>query len=72
MGLMMEVVDDEYRGRVMSAFMMNFGLMPLGVLPAGLIADVLGGQAAIGILGVMLLTAATAVLLTQKRLRSFQ
>ena len=29
MGLMMEVSDDRYRGRVMSVFMMNFGLMPL-------------------------------------------
>ena len=32
MGLIMEVVEDQYRGRVMSVFMMNFGLMPLGVL----------------------------------------
>ena len=39
MGLIMEVSDDRFRGRVMSVFMMNFGLMPLGVLPAGLAAD---------------------------------
>ena len=56
----------------MSVFMMNFGLMPLGVLPAGLIADVLGIQAVVGILGGILLLVAAAVLLTQKRLRSFQ
>ena len=72
MGLIMEVVDDQYRGRVMSVFMMNFGLMPLGVLPAGLIADVLGIQTVIAILGGVLLLVAAAVLLTQKRLRSFQ
>ena len=33
--LIIEEVEDRYRGRVMSVFMMNFGLMPLGVLPAG-------------------------------------
>ena len=53
MGLIMEVVEDQYRGRVMSVFMMNFGLMPLGVLPAGMIADLLGGQMAIGLLGAL-------------------
>ncbi len=72
MGLIMEVVEDQYRGRVMSVFMMNFGLMPLGVLPAGLIADALGGQMAIGILGILMILVTLAILLTQKRLRSFQ
>lgn len=67
--LIMEGVDDKYRGRVMSAFMMTFGVMPLGVLPAGFIADKLGGQAAIGILAVLLLTFTTVILLTQQRLR---
>ena len=70
--LVMEVSDDEYRGRVWSVFMMNFGLMPLGVLPAALIAEYYGGQVAIGILaGLMLLVSAT-VLITQKQLRRFQ
>ena len=32
----------------MSVFMMNFGLMPLGVLPAGLAADVIGGKGRYG------------------------
>ncbi len=72
MGLIMEVVEDQYRGRVMSVFMMNFGLMPLGVLPAGMIADALGGQTAIGLLGILLILVTLAILLTQKRLRSFQ
>ena len=72
MGLIMEVVDDRYRGRVMSVFMMNFGLMPLGVLPAGLATDALGGETVAAIMGVMLLLVAAAVLLTQRRLRSFQ
>ena len=67
--LIMEQVDDQYRGRVMSIYMMNFGLMPLGVLPAGLIADAWGGQTAIGILAGLLLAITVVVLLTQKRLR---
>ena len=72
MGLIMEVVDDQYRGRVMSVFMMNFGLMPLGVGPAGLIAEEYGGQWMAAILGALLIVVALAVLLTQKQLRQFQ
>lgn len=67
--LIMEEVEDQYRGRVMSVFMMNFGLMPLGVLPTGLLADYIGPQPAIGLLGVLMLITATVVILTQKRLR---
>ena len=49
--LILEVVEDQYRGRVMSVFMMNYGLMPLGVLPASLAIEALGGQMAVAILG---------------------
>ena len=69
MALTMEEVEDQYRGCVMSVFMMNFGLMPLGVLPAGLVAEFLGGQAAAGLLGGLLLAATVYILITQKRLR---
>ena len=65
----MEEVEDRYRGRVMSVFMLNFGLMPLGVLPAGTLAEYLGGQAMVGILAVLLLGVTTLVLVTQRRLR---
>ena len=67
--LIMEEVEDKYRGRVMSVFMMNIGLMPLGVLPTGLLSDYIGPQPAIGLLGILLLITATVVLVTQKRLR---
>ena len=70
--LAMEVVEDQYRGRVMSVFMMNFGLMPLGVLPIGLVADAYGGQAAVGILGVLLLAVSAVLLMTQGQLRRMQ
>ena len=67
--LIMEEVDDGYRGRVMSVFMMNFGLIPLGVLPAAAVAEWLGGQVAVGILAVLLLVVSSIVLVTQKQLR---
>ena len=72
MGLIMEVSDNRYRGRVMSVFMMNFGLMPLSVLPAGLAADIIGERAVMGVLGIGLIAVAACVLATQKRLRSLQ
>ncbi len=36
-------ITDEVRGRVMSVYMMTFGLMPLGALPAGSLGRVPGG-----------------------------
>jgi MFS family permease len=70
--LIMEIVDDRYRGRVMSVFMMNFGLMPLGVLPAGYAIEHMGGQATVAILGAGVIVVAAAILLTQKKLREFE
>jgi len=68
--LIMEVTEDQYRGRVMSVYMMNFGLMLLALLPAGLLIDVLNGQAVIGMLAGALLLVTTVVMVTQPRLRS--
>ncbi len=56
----------------MSIFMLNFGLMPLGVLPAGILADYLGGQAVVGTLGLLLIVITALVLVTQKQLRRVQ
>jgi MFS family permease len=70
--LVMEEVDERYRGRVMSVYMMTFGLMPLGMLPAGLVADWLGGQVAIGILAVLLFLTTVGVMVSQARLRTLQ
>ena len=67
--LIMEEVEDRYRGRVMSVFMLNFGLMPLGVLPAGTAAEYIGGQAVVGILAILLLAVTAFILVTQRRLR---
>ena len=54
MALLMEGCDEEYRGRIMSIYMLNFGLMPFGVLPAGFAADLVGGQISVGIFAVLL------------------
>ena len=67
--LLMELTEDQYRGRVMSIFMMNFGLMPLGILPAGIAIDLWGGQETVAILGGLMLATSTILLVTQKRLR---
>lgn len=67
--LIMEITDDQYRGRVMSVFMMNFGLMPLGILPAGIMAEYFGGQIAIGVLAGLLIITTVVILVTQKALR---
>ena len=70
--LIMEEVEDQYRGRVMSVFMMNYGLMPVGVLPMGVVAEALGGQTAVGLLGALLLVFTAILVVTQKRLRRMQ
>ena len=70
--LLMDQVDDAYQGRVMSVFMMSFGLIPLGVLPAGLAIDLLGSQITIGAMGATLLVASALVLVTQGSLRRLQ
>ncbi|MHB1295897.1 MAG: MFS transporter [Anaerolineae bacterium] len=46
--------DERLRGRVMSMYMLIFGLMPLGTVPAGMLADRLGVPAVLAGQGVML------------------
>ena len=67
--LIMEETAEAYRGRIMSVFMMHFGLMPLGLLPAGAAAQYFGPRVTIGIMGALLLAISTLVLTTQRRLR---
>ena len=65
--IIMDQVDDEFRGRVMSVWMLNFSLVPLGVLPAGLIAQYYGGQVAAGVLATLVLLTGLVMLTTQRR-----
>ncbi len=70
--LIMEVSEDQYRGRVMSVFMTNFALIPLGVLPAGLAAEFLGGQLTVGLLAGLLIATTALILATQRELRDLR
>lgn len=54
-------ITDEVRGRVLGAYVLNYGLLPLGALPMGLIASSLGVPVAMA-LGASLTIFATVVL----------
>jgi len=49
--LLQLATPQEYLGRVMSIFMLDRGLMPLGSMAAGAIAEVLGAPFALAIMG---------------------
>ena len=70
--LVMEHVGDEYRGRVMSLYMMSFGVMPLGMLPMGFGADIIGPQKVVMIMAAGMIAITTVAMLTQRGLRSIQ
>lgn len=72
MSLIMESTDEEFRGRVMSIFMLNFGLMPLGVLPAGIASDIFGGQVTIGALAVGMIFFTSCVWVLRPEVRGSQ
>ena len=67
--LLIEHVGERYRGRVMSVFMLTWGLMPLGVLPAGLLADWAGVQVSLGVMAALLIAVTVLIYATQPRLR---
>lgn len=53
------IVDDEKRGRVMSLFTMSFlGMMPMGNLAAGIVADFIGAPLTLGVFGALCVGAA--------------
>jgi MFS family permease len=67
--LVQEYVDDQYRGRVMSIFMMQFSIMSLGVFIVSLYMEAVGPEFAIGSLGVVLMAAVAIYLLLVPRFR---
>jgi hypothetical protein len=58
--LVQDYVEEEYRGRVMSIFMMQVSFMNLGTFVVSLYMDRVGPQFAIGSLGVGLIVATVA------------
>jgi MFS family permease len=63
---------DEMRGRVMSVYMMTWGLMPLGTLPAGALADRTGVPLVVTLQGALLAAVFVGVGLLWPRLRRLE
>lgn len=60
---------DEYRGRVLSLYLVLFGLEPLGALPAGAIAQTAGVQWGIFVMGGLLIIVTTFTVVASKQVR---
>jgi predicted MFS family arabinose efflux permease len=58
--LVQHAIDDDVRGRVMGAYMLTWGLMPLGALPMGVAANRIGTPQAIAV-GALISTFLVAV-----------
>ena len=71
-GLLIEYTEDRYRGRVMSVFVLNFALMPMGVLPLTLVADWIGAPQALGIMALLLIAISTIFLVASPHVRRLQ
>jgi len=67
--LLQYYVQDEYRGRVMSLMMMEFGLTSFGVFFAGILTDMIGVQWAVGGLAIMLIIFSVYMLAFVPRMR---
>jgi MFS family permease len=67
--LLQYYTEDRYRGRVMSIYMMEFGLTSFGAFGAGLLAEAAGVQWAVGGFAMVLVTLSTLALLFLPRLR---
>jgi len=67
--LLQECCSDEYRGRVMAMYMMTVGLLPLGTIPAGAIADRWGVPVALTIQGALMAVIFAALWFARSRVR---
>lgn len=67
--LLQAYVDDSFRGRVMSLYMMEHGLQPLGLLPIAAAAEVIGAPIAVGISGAIVALYSLWALVFQPSLR---
>ena len=63
-------ISDEMRGRVMSLYMLEVGLVPAGSFAAGIVAEQAGAPAAVAGLGTMIIAIALFALLKLKDLRA--
>jgi len=67
--MIMEQTDREHQGRVMGIYQVNFGLIPLGVLPLSAIAEAQGIRTAVLIAGVLLTVVSLGFITLTHRVR---
>lgn len=70
--LVMTKTAHEVQGRVMSIYMMTWGLMPLGTLPAGALAEVVGVRWVVGVGGAILAFLVLGITLMSPTVRQLQ
>jgi MFS family permease len=63
-------IDDDVRGRVMATYMMTFGLLPLGALPMGMLADSIGIQLSVALGAALCILLITTIAVRSKALRT--
>ena len=63
-------VDAEYRGRVMSVYMMEFGLTSFGTFAAGVMAETMGVQSVVGGFAATLVVISLLSLIFVRRIRN--
>ena len=68
--LVQEYVEDEYRGRVMSVYMLQFSLSQIGAFLTGLLAEAFGPRMALGSTSAALVVLAFGALIFVPRLRN--
>ncbi len=70
--LTMDNTKPEFHGRVMSVYMLTFALMPLSVLPFGIITDQFGAPVTVGVAALLLAAIVVAFALTNPKFRQIR
>jgi MFS family permease len=70
--LLQILVPDQLRGRVISVYMLTWGLMPLGTLPAGWLAERYGAPFAVTLGGAVCVVVTVIVAVTRPVLRNLE
>jgi len=70
--LLQDYVEDEYRGRVMALYMMEFGLTSLAVFMCGLLAEQVGISWALGSFAIVLVVCCIYMLAFMPKIRRLQ
>ena len=71
-GLVQAYADDQYRGRVMSIYMMEMNLVQFGTFGVALMAEVIGVQWALGLTSIALVVLAAGTYFFVPRMRGIQ